>query len=88
MDEQNRYPHTPAGETPDSSGPRTRPAQRPEQSTDQTVEQNLGPYDEHTRPIPPYQQNPGYAQSYPPAYPRPTRRRTRSRPPPSRARAA
>ena len=67
MDEQNRYPHTPAGETPDSSG--QNPAPNPEQSTDQTVEQNLGPYDEHTRPIPPYQQNPGYSQTYPPAYP-------------------
>jgi putative serine protease PepD len=67
MDEQNRYPHTPAGDTPENSG--QNPGQYPEQSTEQTAEQNVGQYDEHTRPIPPYQQNPGYSQSYPPAYP-------------------
>ena len=40
-------------------------AQYPEQSTEQTAEQNVGQYDEHTRPIPPYQQNPATRRATP-----------------------
>jgi putative serine protease PepD len=74
MDEQNRYPHTPAGETPESSGQYPAPNPDPNaapyagSSTDQTAEQSVGGYDDHTRPIPPYQQGPGYPPAYPPAY--------------------
>ena len=63
MDEQNRYPHTPAATRPDDHSGQTRASTRRPRT--ETAEQHVGAYDEHTRPHPAVPADPAHAAAVP-----------------------